>query len=181
MTTVLVNHSVSTAHSKGGEKQKPELTWSPGKFKFYSWMFQQITRQKIYCVLCFSYFSLRWRKMGFSLNIFPLCEVQECIYFWGALAIWNLKSIFICEKLPEDITELIRNLSICFFNRAIIRTFIAKTGKNLNHGTSGVISHIQTKPAVPDRFLQSTFCIYLRNCTSLSSAEKSKSRDTIDN
>lgn len=79
--------------------------------------------------------------------------------------IGNLKSIFICEKLPDDITELIRNLSICFLNQVIIRTFIAKRGTNLNHYISGVISHIRIKTAVPDRFLQSTFCIYLRNCT----------------
>lgn len=67
----------------------------------------------------------------------------------------NLKCIFICEKLPDDITDLIRNHSTCFFNQIIIRTFIAKGGTNLNHGISEVISHIQIKTAGPDRFYKS--------------------------
>lgn len=50
-----------------------------------------------------------------------------------------------------------------FFNQVIIRTFIAKRDTNLNCGLSGVISHIQIKTAVLYKFLQSFFCIYLRN------------------
>lgn len=65
-----------------------------------------------------------------------------------------------------------------FFYQVIIRIFIAKRSTNLNHGISGVISHIQIKTAGPDRFLQSIFCNCLRNCTSLA---QSKSRHNIDN
>jgi len=62
----------------------------------------------------------------FLPQIYSICVMFKNVYIFYVPWQSNLKSIYICENLPHDITGLRRNLSTCFLIKPSLELLLLK-------------------------------------------------------